>query len=327
PQRRGFTDFYGFLGGAHSYFNASGILRGTEPVKELDYTTDAFGREAASFVERNKGKPWMLYLAFNAVHTPMDATKDRLAKFASIENKTRRTYAAMMSAMDDNVGRVIKALKDSGQYENTLVTFISDNGGPTMNGVTVNGSVNAPLRGSKRTTLECGIRVPFLLSWPARIKPAVFEPMAIQLDLHATALAAAGVSAKPEWKLEGVNLLPHLTGENKTAPHDALFWRFSEQMAIRLGDWKLVRYDTNADTNVGAGKRQPVSPARLYNLATDIHEDKDLAAEMPAKAKELQDVWDEWNKSNVKPLWGTGSEDNDGPEPGVAKKRKKKTAK
>ncbi|MFM9167169.1 MAG: sulfatase-like hydrolase/transferase [Verrucomicrobiota bacterium] len=327
PQRRGFTDFYGFLGGAHSYFNASGILRGTEPVKELDYTTDAFGREAASFVERNKGKPWMLYLAFNAVHTPMDATKDRLAKFASIENKTRRTYAAMMSAMDDNVGRVIKALKDSGQYENTLVTFISDNGGPTMNGVTVNGSVNAPLRGSKRTTLEGGIRVPFLLSWPARIKPAVFEPMAIQLDLHATALAAAGVSAKPEWKLEGVNLLPHLTGVNKTAPHDALFWRFSEQMAIRLGDWKLVRYDTNADTNVGAGKRQPVSPARLYNLATDIHEDKDLAAEMPAKAKELQDVWDEWNKSNVKPLWGTGSEDNDGPEPGVAKKRKKKTAK
>ncbi|MFM8904022.1 MAG: sulfatase, partial [Verrucomicrobiota bacterium] len=152
-------------------------------------------------------------------------------------------------------------------------------------------------------------------------------PMAIQLDLHATALAAAGVSAKPEWKLEGVNLLPHLTGENKTAPHDALFWRFSEQMAIRLGDWKLVRYDTNADTNVGAGKRQPVSPARLYNLATDIHEDKDLAAEMPAKAKELQDVWDEWNKSNIKPLWGTGSEDNDGPEPGVAKKRKKKTAK
>ncbi|MFM8905372.1 MAG: sulfatase-like hydrolase/transferase [Verrucomicrobiota bacterium] len=327
PQRRGFTDFYGFLGGAHSYFNASGILRGTEPVKELDYTTDAFGREAASFVERNKGKPWMLYLAFNAVHTPMDATKDRLAKFASIENKTRRTYAAMMSAMDDNVGRVIKALKDSGQYENTLVTLISDNGGPTMNGVTVNGSVNAPLRGSKRTTLEGGIRVPFLLSWPARIKPAVFEPMAIQLDLHATALAAAGVSAKPEWKLEGVNLLPHLTGEDKTEPHDALFWRFGEQMAIRRGDWKLVRYDTNADTNVGAGKRQPVSPARLYNLATDIHEDKDLAAEMPAKDKELQDVWDEWNKSNVKPLWGTGSEDNDGPEPGVAKKRKKKTAK
>jgi len=257
----------------------------------------------------------------------MDATKDRLAKFASIENKTRRTYAAMMSAMDDNVGRVIKALKDSGQYENTLVTFISDNGGPTMNGVTVNGSVNAPLRGSKRTTLEGGIRVPFVVSWPARLKPAVFDSIAVQMDLHATALAAAGVPAKAEWKIEGVNLLPYLSGENKAAPHEALYWRFGEQMAIRQGDWKLVRYDTNADNNAGRGKKQPTSSAKLYNLATDIHEDKDLSAEMPEKAKELQARWDEWNKTNVKPLWGAGANDNDGPEPGVAKKGKKKAAK
>ena len=327
PQQRGFNDFFGFLSGAHSYFNAGGILRGTEPIKELDYTTDAFGREAVAYVERNKGKPWMLYLAFNAVHTPLDATKDRLAKFASIENKTRRTYAAMMSAMDDNIGRVIKALKDSGQYENTLVTFVSDNGGPTMNGVTVNGSINAPLRGSKRTTLEGGIRVPFLVSWPARIKPAVFDPIAIQMDLHATALAAAGVPAKAEWKLEGVNLLPYLSGENKASPHDALYWRFGEQMAIRQGDWKLVRYDTNADSNAGRGKKQPTSSAKLYNLSSDIHEDKDLSAEMPEKAKELQARWDEWNKANVKPLWGAGATDNDGPEPGVTKKGKKKASK
>ena len=325
PQQRGFTDFFGFLGGAHSYFNAGGILRGTEPVKELDYTTDAFGREAVAYVERNKGKPWMLYLAFNAVHTPMDATKDRLAKFEGIADKRRRTYAAMMSAMDDNIGRVIKALKDSGQYENTLVTFISDNGGPTMNGVTVNGSVNAPLRGYKRTTLEGGIRVPFVIAWPARLKPAVFEPMAIQMDLHATALAAAGVPAKAEWKLEGVNLLPFLTGENKAAPHEALYWRFGEQMAIRQGEWKLVRYDGNADTNTG--KRQPTTTARLYNLAQDIHEDKDLAAEMPEKAKALQARWDEWNKANVKPLWGGGAGDNDGPEPDAPRKGKKKAAK
>ena len=327
PQQRGFTDFYGFLGGAHSYFNAAAILRGTEQVKELDYTTDAFGREAVAYVERNKGKPWMLYLAFNAVHTPMDATKDRLAKFASIADKTRRTYAAMMSAMDDNIGRVIKALKDSGQYENTLVTFISDNGGPTMNGVTVNGSSNAPLRGSKRTTLEGGIRVPFLVSWPARIKPAVFDAMAVQMDLHATALAAAGVPAKAEWKLEGTDLLPYLSGEKKAAPHEALYWRFGDQMAIRQGDWKLVRYDTNADTNAGRGKKQPTSSAKLYYLANDIHEDKDLAAEMPDKAKELQALWDEWNKANVKPLWGAGAGDNDGPEPGVTKKGKKKAGK
>jgi arylsulfatase A-like enzyme len=327
PQQRGFSDFYGFLGGAHSYFDAAGILRGTESVNELDYTTDAFGREAAAFVERNKGKPWMLYLAFNAVHTPMDATNDRLAKFASIADKTRRTYAAMMSAMDDNIGRVIKALQESGQYENTLVTFISDNGGPTMNGVTINGSDNAPLRGSKRTTLEGGIRVPFLVSWPARLKPAVFEPIAVQMDLHAMALAAAGVSPKAEWKIEGVNLLPYLSGENKSAPHDALFWRFGEQMAIRQGDWKLVRYDTNADTNAGRGNKQTTSPAKLYNLATDIHEDKDLSTEMPEKLRELQARWDEWNRANIQPLWGSGAADNDGPEPGTAKKGKKKALK
>ena len=325
PTRRGFDEFFGFLGGAHSYFDAAGFLRGTEPVKEMDYATDAFGREAAAYVERHKGKPWMLYLAFNAVHTPMDATPERLTKFASIKDKTRRTYAAMMSAMDDNIGRVIKALKDSGQYENTLVTFISDNGGPTMNGVTVNGSVNAPLRGSKRTTLEGGIRVPFLVSWPGRIKPAVYDPIAIQMDLHATALAAAGVTAKPAWKLEGVDLLPYLAGENKSAPHDALYWRFGEQMAVRQGDWKLVRYDTNADTN--AGKKAPVSAAKLYDLANDLHEDKDLAAERPDKVKELQARWDEWNQANVKPLWGSGGGDNDGPEPGVTKKGKKKAAK
>jgi arylsulfatase A-like enzyme len=326
PQQRGFTDFYGFLGGGHSYFDAGGILRGSEPVKEIDYTTDAFGREAVAYIERNKGKPWMLYLAFNAVHTPMDATKDRLAKFASIQDKTRRTYAAMMSAMDDNIGRVMQALKDSGQYENTLVTFASDNGGPTMNSTTVNGSVNSPLRGSKRTTLEGGIRVPFIVSWPARIKPAVFEPIAVQLDLHATALAAAGVPTKAEWKMEGVDLLPYLSGTKKTAPHDALFWRFGDQMAIRQGDWKLVRYDTNADSNAGRSNKQPISSAKLYNLATDVHEDKDLAAEMPDKVKELQSLWDEWNKANVKPLWGSGAKDNDGPEPGVTKKHKKKAA-
>jgi arylsulfatase A-like enzyme len=327
PQRRGFTDFYGFLAGAHSYFDAGGFLRGTEPVKEMDYATDAFGREAVAFVERNKGKPWMLYLAFNAVHTPMDATKERLEKFSSIKDKTRRTYAAMMSAMDDNIGKVMQSLKASGQYDNTLVMFISDNGGPTMNGVTVNGSVNAPLRGSKRTTLEGGIRVPFVVSWPAKLKPAAFAPMSVQMDLHATALAAAGVPAKAEWKLEGVDLLPFLSGENKTAPHDALFWRFGEQMAIRQGDWKLVRYDTNADTNAGKGKKAPVSSVKLYDLSADIHEDKDLAAEKPEKVKELQARWDEWNKANVKPLWGSGGQDNDGPEPGSGKKGKKKAAK
>ena len=326
PQKRGFDEFFGFLGGAHSYFQSAGILRGNEPVKELDYTTDAFGREAVSFIERHKGEPWFLYLAFNAVHTPMHATDDRLAKFPNIADKQRRTYDAMMLAMDDAIGKVRQKLAESGQEQNTLVTFISDNGGPTMPGVTINGSVNAPLRGSKRTTLEGGIRVPFIVSWAGKVKPGVFELPAIQLDLTATALAAAGVDVKPEWKLDGVILLPFLTGEKTGAPHDMLYWRFGAQMAIIQGDFKLVRYDSNADTLTG-GRNQPVTAAKLYDLARDMGETKDLAAAQPDKVRDLQSRWEAWNATLVKPLWGNGKSDNDGAEPGAPAKKKRKKAK
>ena len=321
PQQRGFDEFFGFLGGAHSYFATTGIVRGSEPVKEPDYLTDAFGREACAFVEKHKGQPWFLYLAFNAVHTPMHATDDRLAKFPGIADKQRRTYAAMMLAMDEAIGKVRAKLGETGQTENTLVCFISDNGGPAMPGVTVNGSVNTPLRGSKRTTLEGGVRVPFIVSWPGKLKPGVFESPAIQIDLNATALAAAGVEAKPEWKLDGVNLLPFLSGAQTGAPHDALYWRFGPQMAIRAGDWKLVRYDGAADTRTGRG--EPVTAAKLYNLREDIGEAKDLAAAQPDKVKELQSLWDTWNTANVKPLWG-GQGDSDGPEPGTPAKKGRK---
>ena len=254
----------------------------------------------------------------------MHATDDRLAKFSNVQDKQRRTYDAMMLAMDEAIGAVRKQLVDSQLDRNTLVIFISDNGGPTMKGVTVNGSSNLPLRGSKRTTLEGGIRVPFIVSLPGQIKPGTYYSPVIQLDLTATALAlATGADVKPEWKLDGVNLLPFLKGENKAAPHDALYWRFGQQMAIRQGDLKLVRYDSNADTQTGV--KQPVTAVRLYNLREDVNETKDLAAAEPDKVRELQSKWDVWNTSNVRPLWGAGAkgdQDNDGPEPNAkAKKR------
>lgn len=318
PMKRGFDEFYGFLGGAHSYVSATGILRGDEQVKELDYATDAFGREAVEFIERHRKGKWFLYLSFNAVHTPMEATDDRLAKFSSIAGQKRRTYNAMMLAMDEAIGRVRKKLEETGLAENTLIVFLSDNGGPTMPGTTTNGSRNEPLRGSKRTTLEGGIRVPFIVSWPGRLKPGIFNQPVIQLDATATALAAAGVELKPEWKLEGVNLLPFLNGQVTTAPHDALYWRLGPQTAIRSGDYKLVRYDKNADTLTGKSN-QGVTAARLYNLSADIGETNDIAAAMPDKLKELQAKWDAWNMGNLAPLWG-GSGDGDGNEP-VAKDR------
>jgi arylsulfatase A-like enzyme len=187
--------------------------------------------------------------------------------------------------------------------------------------VTVNGSRNAPLRGSKRTTLEGGVRVPFVVAWPQHLKPAIYDSPVIQLDLTATALAAAGVTAPATAKLDGVNLLPYLVGEKTAAPHDALYWRFGQQMAIRAGDFKLVRYDNNADTLTGTGN-QGVTAAKLYNLKSDIGESRDLAAAQPDKVKELQAQWDAWNTNNVKPLWGGGAGDGEGAKANEAKKKK-----
>jgi arylsulfatase A-like enzyme len=305
PQKRGFDDAFGFLGGAHAYFPDKGkakggtILRGTKDANETEYLTDAFGREAVKFVDDNKAKPFFLYLAFNAVHTPMHATDARLKKFEDIKDNQRRTYAAMMWAMDEAIGKLLAKLKAEKLEENTLVFFFSDNGGPVMQGTSINGSVNAPLRGSKRTTLEGGVRVPFFVKWPAKIPAGkTYDNPVIQLDILPTALSAAGVEPKADWKLDGVNLLPHIAGGPKAVPHDALFWRFGQQMAVRKGDWKLVKYDAVADGGKGT------SPVRLYNLADDIGEKTDLAEKQPEKAKELQAAWDEWNKGNVAPLWG-----------------------
>jgi arylsulfatase A-like enzyme len=300
PQERGFDVFFGFLSGAHSYFPGAEepILRGTEVVDEQEYLTDAFGREAVDYIDRHQDKQFFLYLAFNAVHTPMHADDARLKKFAHIEDKQRRIYAGMMSAMDDAVGAVLAKVADAGLEDDTLVFFISDNGGPTMRGVTVNASNNAPLRGSKRTTLEGGVRVPFFVKWPGKLPAgAVYDQPVIQLDLLPTALAAAG--AETPANAEGVDLLPYFTGANVDAPHDALYWRFGDQMAIRQGDWKLVRYDATAD-----GAEKPVvTSAKLYNLADDIGEANDLFAAQPAKAQELQAAWDQWNESNIPPAW------------------------
>ena len=308
PQRRGFDEFYGFLGGAHSYFPGQGvpILRGNTPVDEQEYLTDAIGREAVAFIDRYRSEPFFLYVAFNAVHTPMHADDARLAKFASIEDEQRRTYAAMMSAMDDAIGRVRDKLRDTGLEENTLVFFISDNGGPTMIGTTRNASSNAPLRGSKRTTLEGGVRVPFFVSWPGHVPAGtVYDEPVIQLDIVTTALAAAGVDVPADAKLEGVELLPYLNGERDAPPHEALYWRFGEQMAIRQGDWKLVRYDPRVDDQRGLA-----TEPKLYNLASDIGETKNMLEDEPERAAALQAAWDKWNESNVPPKWGGGRRRN-----------------
>jgi len=294
PQKRGFQEFFGFLGGAHSYFPARDklrtILRGSEPVVEDAYLTDALAREAVAFIERHRKERWFLYLAFNAVHTPMHADDARLKRFEKIADPMRRTYAAMLTAMDDAIGATMSKLREVGVEERTLIVFFSDNGGPTMPGTTINGARNDPLRGSKRQTLEGGVRVPFVIRWKGRLPAGkTFEPPVIQLDVLPTALAAAGIEVPKDARLDGVNLLPYLTGEAAQAPHDTLYWRFGEQMAIRRGDWKLVRYGSNE-------KALPNETwPKLYNLAEDIGEAHDLAAKQPDKVNEFEEAWQKWN--------------------------------
>ncbi|HEY0983668.1 sulfatase [Schlesneria sp.] len=301
PFKRGFDEFFGFLGGAHTYFDKDNaeILRGTEKLTEPTYLTQAFGREAVSFIERHKQEPFLLYLAFNAVHTPMEAEDSELDKFDEIKNETRKTYAAMLSSMDDAIGKVLSKLKDAGLEEETLIFFISDNGGPTMQGTTINGSNNAPLRGSKRTTLEGGIRVPFVVQWKGKLPAgSVYNHPVIQLDFQPTALAAAGVTVDPSWKLDGTNLLPFLDGSQKGIPHETLYWRLGDQNAIRHGEWKLVQYDLNVENYPTTG----VSTRKLFHLPTDLNESHDLSEKYPEKVKELESLWQEWNKQLAKPL-------------------------
>jgi arylsulfatase A-like enzyme len=309
PMQRGFDEFFGFLGGAHDYAAAApnsrnAILDGKQPVAAITYTTDEFGDRAVEFIRRSQARPFFLYLAFNAVHTPMQATEKYRARFPHIADENRRTYAAMLSAMDDAIGKTLAALRAEQLEENTLVIFFNDNGGPTMPGTTINASSNAPLRGSKRQTFEGGIRVPFFIRWKGQLPEAKVDTRPIiQLDILPTALAAAGVEVKPEWQLDGVNLLPYLAGKMSGQPHDALYWRLGEHMAIRKGSWKLVKSGAGPLRDVDHTLPYDLSIAELYNLADDIAEQKNLAAAEPAKVKELTDAWQRWHQQLVKPLW------------------------
>lgn len=313
PQRRGFDEFFGFFPAWRTYLpenKVGGIYRGTEKVEEKEYLTDAFAREAVDFIDRHQAHPFFLYLAFNAVHEPLEGTPAKLKQFESIEDPRRRSYAALLSSMDDAIGRVIDKLQSTGLEKDTLVFFCNDNGGPTLPTIVNNGAVNAPFRGSKRTTLEGGNRVPFVVNWQGKLPAGtVYEQQVIQLDIFPTALAAAGIESsststaeQPE-PLDGVNLLPYLSGENKTPPHEVLYWRIGPQMAIRRGDWKLVRYTPAAEPGYKE-KTVPnnaITTPRLYNLADDPGESNDLSAQNPRLVQELQSLWDKWN-AELKPL-------------------------
>ena len=286
PMRRGFDEYYGVLGNPGSYSKPRGfidsILSPNEQIvsdKEF-YTTDAFADRAVDWLERHKDGPWFLYLPFNAQHAPLEATQKYLDRFTAISDPKRRTFAAMLSAMDDAIGRVLAKVRSLGQEEDTLIWYLSDNGGPTQSTT----SKNDPLRGFKATTWEGGVRVPFMVQWKNRLPAGkVYDHPVIQLDILTTCIAAAEGKVDPAWKLDGVDLLPYLSGKNNAKPHETLYWRFGQQWAIRHGNMKLVV--------ARDGSGQP----ELYDLVDDIGESKDLAGSQPEKVKELQALWDRWN--------------------------------
>ncbi len=307
PMNRGFDEFYGTLANT-PFFNPQLVDSkvGPDP-KKLDdasyYTTDAFAERAVDFIKRHKEHAFFLYLPFNACHVPSQATEKYLNRFADIKDKERRYYAAMMSALDDAVGRVLTTLRENNLEENTLIIFLSDNGGP-MTKMGANGSLNGLRRGQKGDTWEGGVRVPFLIQWKGRLPARKDYPFpVIQLDILPTVLAAASGEIKSDWKLDGVNLLPFLEGKNASRPHDTLFWRFGPQWAIRQGDWKLVQgFDYDAKEQ-GPVHQTKVTPPMLFNLASDPGESKDLSAKEPERMKAMRTAWESWNRELAEPGW------------------------
>ncbi len=290
PTKRGFDEFYGTLNNT-PFFHPTNFIdsRISNDVREVTddtfYTTDAFADRSLDWLEKNKNKPWFLYLPFNAQHAPLQAPKKYLERFPKITDEKRQLFAAMLASMDDAIGRVMGKIRALGQEENTLVFFIADNGGPTASTTSGNG----PLRGFKMTTFEGGPRVPFIAQWKGKIPASkTYDLPVMNLDVLPTAIIAAGGKTDPSWQLDGVDLMPYLTGKQTSRPHQTLYWRYGPQWAIRHGDLKLV-------VSKG-GSGQP----ELYDLAIDIGESKDLASAQPAKVKELQVLWDKWSAEQAR---------------------------
>jgi len=294
PTARGFDEFYGFLGGAHAYQlpgarpDAQPILRDRRAVDEQEYLTDAIGREAVAFIDRHAGSAFLLVVAFNAVHIPLEAPARYRDRFPRITDPRHRTYAAMASAMDDNVGRILEALHRRQLDETTLVVFLSDNGGPPHE----NTSSNAPFSGAKGTLWEGGIRVPFVLRWTSRVPAgAVYHKPVISLDIAATVASAAGTRLSGPEPIDGVDLLPFVTGANRSSPHEQLTWRQGPQRAIRRGKYKLVQL---------AGQ-----PLKLFDLAADHAEQHDLSSSEPEVVARLEQAYATWNNELIEPKWET----------------------
>lgn len=287
-----------FAQNAQRPFSANINLNGQDrPMGELQpemYHVDGCSRAACSIIERFPDQPLFLYIAYRAPHVPLDAPPKYLSRFPGKMPERRRQALAMISAIDDGIGQITEILKKHQRLENTLIFYIGDNGAPLKihkadipgGGPGWDGSLNDPLNGEKGMLSEGGMHVPFVVSWPKRIPAGqVYKHPISALDVAATAAAVANIEV-PEQELDGVNLIPFLSEENSAPPHEALYWRWTAQSAIRKGDWKLLR----------GGDRE-----YLYNLAEDLEEKHNLADEQPEIAKRLRGQLLAWSRELAPP--------------------------
>ncbi|MHC4726340.1 MAG: sulfatase [Planctomycetota bacterium] len=283
PLKRGFDEFYGFLGhGAHDYFNLkitdeyNSIYRNDRRINDTGYLTDNLARESVSFIEQHQNKPFFLYLPFNAVHWPLQALQKYIKRF-NTGDKNRDIYLAMLTSMDEAIGKVLDALKRTGADDNTLIIFFSDNGGARKNFAN-----NGALRDFKQSVYEGGIRVPFIVRWPGKLpKGTVCDEPVISLDALPTICAAVGVGLPNNRVYDGKNMLPTLRGRTKGPLHKNLFWDDGvKQWAVREGKWKLL-YNREGSLE-------------LYDLEADISEKNNLVKQRPEIAKRLQQAYTDW---------------------------------
>lgn len=351
PLDRGFDEFFGMTGGASSYLLALGpgdethtppgseastrhtavdplpadatpaqrmafarkvspILRGRQAVDVPEYLTDAFTREAVDFIGRHRDRPFFLYLAYNAPHTPLQATAKYLERYRHVEDKGTRVYAAMVSALDDGVGAIRAKLKAEGLDRDTLIVFLSDNGCASY---VLGACSNAPLSGHKGTHLEGGVRVPYIVSWPARIPAGRVDAQPVSsLDIVPTAAAAAGASLPRA--SDGLDIAAYAAGE-RTPPARTFYWRAGPNYAVRDGAWKLW-VANKATPGAAASRGSAITPdgtparvsplgqhAMLYDLSTDPKESRNLAAAQPQQVAKLQSQVRDWDRANVPPQW------------------------
>lgn len=295
PLKKGFQYYYGFLSGGRSYFYQpskddrtgakTNMQENYKQVKFDGYLTDVLGDKAVDYIRQQKGNPFFMYWAPNAVHTPMEASQADMEKFA---NHPRQKLAAMTYSLDRAIGKMIDELKQQGLFENTLIFFLSDNGGANNNQ-----SGNFPLKGFKGNKYEAGHRVPFLVSWPTQIKGGQsFSGLSSSLDIFPTALEAAGIKPDTTHGLDGVSLLPFLNAKKFQHPHQQLVWRKDAAAAIRFNQYKLIRIE-------GLGER-------LYDLNNDPGETKDIRLLQPELFSSLKSQLLMWERDKMNPIWTEG---------------------